>query len=309
MVANFFKQSKPIVFLILGIILSLLFYLKVILNREFVANTENIVVVFLNHIILVSTFILFELSIKRYEIQKGHSLVSLFFVLFTGLIAPGISFNYEFLGFLILSLGVVRLLAITESTEKNLRIYEAVLLITIASLFYKPFILCLLLVLVGSLLFCRPQWRYFVIPFFSISTVVIFVESYFLFRYDSVAELKVFIPKIEYSIEEYYSKLNPILTIFWLISSLICIYQIFSVKRIRSLYHRNMASFFLIFLVLAALSVGFKSSTISGLWVMSIWPLCIYLGDFISRIKKRLWLQIAFWSFVIVPISIYILSL
>lgn len=309
MVANFFKQSKPIVFLFLGIVLSLLFYTKVILNQDLIADGKQLAIILLNHVFLILIFILFELSIKQYEIQKGHSLVSLFFVLFSSIIVPDINFNYELLSFFILSLGIIRLLAITESVEKNLRIFEAVMLISIASLLYKPFILCLILVLAASLLFCRPQWRYFVIPFFSISTVVIFVQSYYLFRYDSVAELNFFIPKIEYSIEVYYSKLNPILTVFWLISSLVCVYQIFTVKRIRSLYHRNMANFFLIFLVLATLSVGFKSSTISGLWLMSIWPLCIYLGDFISRIKKRLWLQIAFWSFVTVPISIYILTL
>jgi len=309
MIANFFKQSKPIVFLILGIILSLLFYLKIILSNKFSVNGENIPVILLNHIVLVLSFVLFELSIKHYEIQKGHSLMSLFFVLFTSFIVPGIGFSYELSGFLILSLGIIRLLSITKNIDTNLRFYEAVLLITIASLFYKPFILCLVLVLVASLLFSTPKWRYFIIPFLSISTVVIFVESYYLIIYDSVVGLHGFIPKIEYSIEEYYSKLNPILTIFWLISSLICLYQIFSVKRIRSLYHRNMASFFLIFLILALLSMGFESSTLSGLWLMSIWPLCIYLGDFISRIKKQLWLQIGFWFFVIGSISIYIFSL
>lgn len=309
MIANFFKQSKPIVFLILGIALSLLFYLKIILSNTFSVNSENIPVIVLNHIVLVVSFVLFELSIKHYEIQTGHSLVSLFFVLFSSLIVPNIGFSHELSGFLILSLGIIRLLSMTKNVEKNLRIYEAVLLITIAGLFYKPFILCLVLVLVASLLFSAPKWRYFIIPFLSISTVIIFVESYYLITYDSVVGLHFFIPKIEYSIEEYYSKLNPILTIFWLISCLTCIYQIFSVKRIRSLYHRNMASFFLIFLILALLSMGFKSSTLSGLWVMSIWPFCIYLGDFISRIKKRLWLQIGFWFFVLGPISIYFLTL
>lgn len=305
MIADFFKQSKPIVFLVLGIILSLLFYTKVVLSQDFNSNPEHLAIVFLNHIILILSFILFELSIKHYEIQKGHSLVSLFFVLFTSLFIQDISFNYELLSFLILSLAVIRILECIENEENNLYIFEAVFLIAIASLLYKPAILCLLLVLVASILFSRPKWRYFIIPFFSISSVVIFVESYYLLRYDTVVEPEFFLPTLEYSLEAYYDKLNPIILSLWLVSCLVCVYQIFKVKRIRSLYHRNMATFFLIFLILSILSVGFESSTLSGLWLMSIWPLCIYIGDFISRIKKRLWLQVWLWGFIICSMAIY----
>lgn len=309
MIADFFKQSKPIVFLILGIILSLFFYLKVFINQDFSLEGNQLITTIINHIILVLSFIGFELSIKHFEIQKGHSLVSLFFVIFTSIVLVGVDLSFELLGFLVLSLGVIRLLAVTESNESNLRIYEAVILITLASLFYKPFILCLSLVLVASLLFTRPHWRYFVIPLFSISTVVIFVESYFLLRYNTIVQLNFFIPEIEFSIEAFYLKMDPVLTLFWLISSLVCVYQIFSVKQVRSLYHRNLATFFLVFLGLALLSLILSDSTLSGLWLMSLWPLCIYLGDFISRIKKRLWLQVWFFGFIAACSAVYFLKL
>jgi hypothetical protein len=309
MIADFFKQSKPIVFLFLGILLSLLYYTYFIVNKDLTLSLQQTGLIILNHFILVVTFILFELSIKHYEIQKGHSLASLFFVLFVGLIIPDITSYHELLSFLILSLGTIRIFASIEAEEKNLYIYEAVLLIAIASLFYKPAILYLILVLAAILLFSRSNWRYFVIPVFSISTLIIFVEFYFLLRYDTVARLDFFIPKIEYSLEVYRLRLNPTLITFWIVSCLVCIYQIYSVKRIRSLYHKKMATFFLIFLLLSVLSIGFKSSTLSGLWLMSIWPLCIYLGDFISRIKKRMWLYVWFLGFILTGTFLYVFRL
>lgn len=305
MIADFFKQSRPIVFLILGILLSLLFYTHVTLNLDTVTNWKGIGLVIFYYLILIVSFVLFELSIKQYEIQKEHSMVSLFFVLLISIIIPDIFEAYELFSFLLLSLGMLRILAFIEGVEKNLSLFEAVVLITSASLLYQPVILCLILILAASLLFSSPKWRYFVIPIFGVSTVVIFVQVFFLIQYNSVADLHFFIPKIENSLERYYSKLNPYLGVFWLISSLVCIYQIIRVKQVRSLYHRRMATFFLVFLGVAFLSFGFESSTLSGLWFLSLWPFCIYLGDFISRLKKRLWLQIFFWSYLTICLSLY----
>jgi hypothetical protein len=97
--------------------------------------------------------------------------------------------------------------------------------------------------------------------------------------------------------------------VFWLVGGVFFIYQIIRVKQIRSLYHRQMATFFSVLLGIAILSFYFESSTISGLWLLSLWPFCIYLGDFISRMKKKLWFQISFWLFVLIPISIYIMRI
>jgi len=305
MIADFFKQSKPIVFLVLGIILSLLFYSNTFFSQGMLSSLSEFALTIFNHVILILSFILFELSIKRYEIQKGHSLVSLFFVLLICLIIPEITGKTELYSFFILSLGVVRILQFIERPENNLYIFDAVILFTIASLLYKPALLCLILILTAILLFSRPRWNYFVVPILGVSTVIVFVQVYYLYQYDIIAQPNFFIPEIEFSIDEYYSKFNSLLFLFWLISSTICSYQIFRVRQIRSLYHRKMASFFLVFLALAFLSMGFKSSTLSGLWILSLWPLCIYLGDFISRLKKRLWLQVYLWGFIICALGIY----
>jgi hypothetical protein len=305
MIADFFKQSKPIVFLVLGIILSLLFYTNAFFSQDVFSGLPEFALTILNHVILILSFILFKLSIKRYEIQKGHSLVSLFFVLFICLNIPEITINTELYCFLVLSLSVVRILQFIEKPENSLYIFDAVMLMTVASLLYKPALLCLILILAAILLFSSPRWNYFVVPILGVSTVIIFVQVFFLVKYDVAAQPNFFIPELEFSTDIYYTKFNSLLFPFWLFSGIVCIYQIFSVRQVRSLYHRKMASFFLVFLVIAFLSMGFKSSTLSGLWMLSLWPLCIYLGDFLSRLRKRLWLQVYLWSFIICSLSIY----
>lgn len=307
MIAHFFKQSKPIVFILLGMVLSLVYFLDIGLRHNLSFSFGSLGVIVFKYALLLLAFIIFELSVKHFEIQKGHSYVSLFFVLLCIFLIPDIITNSEFYAFVILTIAVTRILNLAYAVKIKTSIFESVTLICVAGLFYKPVLVFLILVLIATLLFTNSHWRYFVIPLFAVSAVVILTQIFYLQLYNTPAGIKDLLPVWRTDIDVLKAPQFWSVGAFWVFSVFVVLFQIYSVKRIRSLYHRQMASFFLGFIFLALVSSVFQSSSLSGLWLMSLWPFCIYLGDFISRIKKNLWLQIGFWFFVLIPITIYIM--
>jgi len=305
MIAIFFKQSKPIVFLILGIVLSILFWVETGANHQMIFSLESIGLIILKYLILISVFVIFELKIKFFEIQTGHSFVTLFFVLLFSFLIKDILSDNTLFSFFILSVGIIRLLNLCIGWNVKSSIFESVFLICVASIFYKPTLVFLILVLVVTIIFTKSRWRNFIIPVLSISSFVILVQLYHLIYSESVVGYQFFLPELNVNLQHLLNNDNISQGVFWMACTLIFLYQIYSVKLVRSLYHRQMASVFLAFLILAFISMFFNDSTISGLWFMSLWPFCIYLGDFVSRIKKNLWLQVVFWGFTIASLALY----
>lgn len=307
MIAIFFKQSKPIVFLFLGIFFSLCYIIGLLLSPEISFSYSFIGFIVLKFVLLIATFFLFEIRIKNFEIQTGHSYVILFYVLLVCMLFLDIYYNSEVYAFVLLSFGISRLLNLSNGLEVKNSIFESVFLISLASFFYKPAIVFLVLLLVATLLFTKSKWRYFVIPILSVSCIVVLTQVYFLYHFEKPAGFAFFFPSLRKDLNFNTDDISIYMIVFYIISSLIFLYQIYSVKQVRSLYHRQMASLFLAFFLLALSTLIFEDASISNLWLMSLWPFCIYLGDFISRIKKNLWLKIVFWGFVVLSLGIYTL--
>lgn len=309
MIATFFKQSKPIVILFLGIFFSLCYIIGLLLSPEISLSISFVGFIVLKFVLLIATFFLFEIRIKHFEIQTGHCYVILFYVLLFCMLFVDVYHDSEVYAFVLLSFGISRLLNLSNGRNVKNSIFESVFLITLASFFYKPTIVFLVLLLVATLVFTKSKWRYYVIPILSVSCVVVLTQVYFLYYFDKPADFAFFFPALRKEFNFFTDNISVYMLVFYLISSLIFLYQIYSVKQVRSLYHRQMAGFFLAFFLLVLSTLIFEDVSISDLWLMSLWPFCIYLGDFISRIKKNLWLQISFWGFVLLSFGIYILRI
>ncbi len=305
MIATFFKQSKPIVFIILGILLSVLYFLEVGRAQDVEFSIESLGLIILKYLILISIFILFEVKVKFFEIQTGHSYVILFFVLLSSFIIEDILQDSEIFAFASLSVAMTRLFNLSINWSVRNSIFESVFLIVVASFFYKPVLVFLVLVFVVTIIFTKSKWRYYIIPIFAVGAVVLLTQVFYLYQFNKIADFQVFLPSFRRDFNILKNNISLYMAIFWMIAVLIFFYQIYSVKQVRSLYHRQMASVFLAFLFLALITMLFEGSTLSGLWLLSLWPFCIYLGDFVSRIKRNLWLQLVFWGFVLIPLIMY----
>ena len=307
MIASFFKQSKPIVHVLLVVILSAYFIVEIFKSEIIQASELNILLITaLKYIFLLIYYLFFNYVVSYFEIEKYHAYAALVFVLLSSILMTDIFNTFIIFGFVILSIGIWRLLNILKSKNPISCIFDATFLILLASLFYQPFVYLLLLILVASLVFLPPKLFYFISPVLSISAFVIIVQMYNIFRFDEHVGFDFFLPDFNLNIYFYYDKLYDGMLLIWMTLSLLCVYQIIQVRRKRALYHKEVATFFLFFLSISFLVFMFTEISIGELWMLSLWPLSIYLGDFLSRIVSKLKLELFFWAFMVLSISFLI---
>ncbi len=302
MIANFFKQSKPIVFVVLGFYLSLLYLLGIISFNALSLDWINLVLILSKYLGLMLSFIAFSWTLKHFEIQKQHNYGALIFVMLSSFLMPLIIKTNFVFGLLILSFGLIRLINVIKSPQPVLNIFEATFFIVLSSLIYQPFIYFLLLVLSGTVIFLSPQWRFFTAPILAISAVVVFVEMYHLIWYNEVVYLDFFISKWTNYFDFSFDYITVLMISIWCLAVLISVIQIINVKQKRALFHNEMATFFLTFIGLSIIAYGLTNASSAELWLLSLWPVSIYLGDYLSNIKSHLWREVFFWSFVSISI-------
>jgi hypothetical protein len=193
----------------------------------------------------------------------------------------------------------LRLLNLIKSGRPTLAIFEAVFFLFLASLFYHPLLFVLLMVLIVTLVFVNPHWRYFVVPVFAISAVIILSQMFNILWHDKLLYAEFFWPEWHFQVIEFNSTAQIFSIVVWFLSILLFAYQAIKVLQKRALYHQKLATCFLYLALLAFLSSWFSVSNLAGLWMISIMPVSIYLGDFIFRLRKKLLSEILLWLFII----------
>jgi hypothetical protein len=304
MLADFFKQSKPIVFLVLGSLLSICFLFELRQVDDLSFNIETLGIYTLKFVALFGVFLVFNAVLKQFEVQKRHSLGNLYVTLFLCLCMPFLLKHQVVFALFFLSIGIYQSYHLL-ATNNTLTMYQMVLFFFVASLFEQSFIYLTLMASVASVLFVTPHWRLYVMPFFSISTVVILVQAYALYRFNSPLGLDFFFQKWTFDFNILNTNTEILYLVFWGIVFLFFIFQFVKVIQKRAIFHKNNAKYFLNFLLLALASQILTIPRIETLWVLSIWPFSIYIADFIWQIKSKFWKEISLWlSLMIIGVII-----
>ncbi len=293
MIADFFKQSKPIVFIVLFSSLSLCFFLEVDQNITAPPNLKSIGIYALKYMSLMGIFLIFISVLRQFEVQKRHSLGSLYFTLFSCFCMPFLIEGNLLFAMLFTSIAIYNCYKIIASGTINLVLFEAVVFFFIASLLEPTFVYLLFMVTVSSFLFTTPKWRLIIIPVYAIAAVVLWIQIYGLLTNNSVYGYAFFFQKWTFDFATLHSGKAIALLIFWGLAFVLFIYQVIKVKEKRAIFHRNNASFFSLFAVIAVGTQVLTIPSLEKLWVLSIWPFAIYIADFVWQIRKRLWAEIA----------------
>ena len=293
MIADFFKQSKPIVFIVLFSSLSACFFLEL---NKIIPETPDFKIIgmyTLKYMSLLAIFLIFISVLKQFEVQKRHSLGSLYFTLFASFCMPFLIEGKLLFALLFVSVGIYNSYKLIYSNKINLVLFQLVLFFFVASLLEPTFVYLLFMVTVTTFLFTTPKWRLFIIPVYAIATVVLWCQVYGLITSNSIYEYAFFFQKWTFDFD-FLNTTNAIaLFVFWGIVFLLFIYQFLKVKEKRAIFHRNNARYFIFFVVIAVLSQVLTTPSLEKLWVLSIWPFAIYIADFVWRIQKRIWAEIS----------------
>jgi len=295
MIADFFKQSKPIVFIVLFTGLSLSFFLELKQLIPATPDLDFIVVYGLKYVSLIAVFLIFISVLKQFEVQKRHGLGSFYFTLFSIFCMPFLIEGSTLFALLFLSLGIYNAYKLMASSTLNLVLFQMVVFIFIAGLLEPTFVYLLFMVLVATFLFTTPKWRLFIIPVYAIATVVLWCQVYGMITSNSIYGYEFFFQKWTFNFDSFYAKNAIAISVFWAFVVLIFIYQFIKVKEKRAIFHRNNAKFFIFFMVIGLVSQILTTPSLEKIWVLSIWPFAIYIADFVWRIRKRLWMGVFIW--------------
>lgn len=295
MIADFFKQSKPIVFIVLFTGLSLSFFLELKQLIPASPDLNSMVVYGLKYVSLIAVFLIFISVLKTFEVQKRHSLGSFYFTLFSVFSMPFLIEGNTLFAMLFLSLGIYNAYKLMASSKLNLVLFQMVVFFFIAGLLEPTFVYLLFMVLVATFLFTTPNWRLFIIPVYAIATVVLWCQVYKLMVDDSIYGYGFFFQLWSFDFNAFMSKNTLLLFALWGIVFLLFIYQFIKVKEKRAIFHRNNAKYFIFFLLIGTVSQLLTTPSLEKLWVLSIWPFAIYIADFVWRIRKKLWAEVSVW--------------
>ena len=293
MIADFFKQSKPIVFIVLFSSLSLCFFLELHEVLPESPDLKSVVVFASKYTSLIIIFLIFISVLKQFEVQKRHSLGSFYFTLFSCLCVPFLIEGNAIFALLFLSIAIYNSYKLMNTNNVNLVFFQVVLFIFLAGLIEPTFVYLLLMVTVTTFLFTTPQWRLFLIPVYAIATVILWVQVYALFTSNTLYGHEFFIQDLSINFDVLNTNETIVLFALWGLVFILFVYQFVKVKEKRAIFHRNNARYFIFFLLIGIVSQVLTSPSIEKLWILSIWPFSIYIADFVWRIRKRMWADLS----------------
>ncbi|MGO1584611.1 DUF6427 family protein [Mesonia sp.] len=246
MLASFFKKSKPINFLIVGVFMTIYFIaanffrLDEAFSWPLIAEKTGYLIIY-----LLLMFIL-NFIVKRNGISKKNSFSILLFGLLTMLLLPVLKASEILVSAFFVLLALRKIISLKSGLEIKKKIFDASMWIAVASLFYPLSLFFLILPFVGIFYYATQDFKNFLIPFVALICTYLLVTAGYLLVLDIPFSLSQFlvIPDLNIAIYQEAYVLIPliIITLFTLIS------LFFFLKEMQDTIRKRKAMLFLILL-------------------------------------------------------------
>ncbi|MDR6299826.1 DUF6427 family protein [Mesonia maritima] len=222
MLTNFFKRSKPIQFLLVGIYMSVFFIIANFFNSSENLSTLEILKNIGFLIVYLASMSIINFLVKRSGVTKKNTFTIILFAVFTLSFFPVLRANYSLLSAFFLLLGLRRIINLKTGINYPQKIFDATLWISIASLFYFPCVCFLILPYLGILFYTPEKLKYWLIPIVALFTVVILNFSFQLLVDDQISISKyIFSPNYDFDLYRKNSILFPLSVLlafsFWVL--------------------------------------------------------------------------------------------
>jgi len=246
MLASFFKKSKPINFLIVGVFMIIYFVVANFfksddpLSWQFMTEKIGYLIIY-----LLLTFIL-NFIVKRNGISKKNSFAILLFALFTMLLLPVLKASEIFVSAFFILLALRKIISLNSGLEIKKKIFDASMWIAVASLFYPLSLFFLILPFVGIFYYATQDFKNFLIPIVALICTYLLVTTGYLLALDQTFPLTQFLIIPDFTIGIYQEAYLLIPLIIIALFTLISLF--FFLKEMQSTIRKRKAMLFLIFL-------------------------------------------------------------
>jgi len=302
MILNFFSKTKSINLILMGLLFTLFYFLKVIFgenNLEFSSNYYSIII---NYTLFIGSFILFKFIIIDNKLTNNSDFGILFFVLLFGIFITLSSISTIVFSFFFLLLSFRKMHNLYDKIETKQEVFDSGFWIGIATIFTPISSLYMWVLLSAIVVFKKSNWRTLMISILGFLLPLFLFYTYLFFMESNQSFTSLFYFSIFFDIEIYKRNriLIPLISMsFIILSAIMLVFR--NQNSLSIIQYRNIKLLLINLLItlIILLVTTQKESTLLFL----LFPVSIILANFIQLIKRK-WLQGALlYSFLILFIS------
>ncbi|WP_127136084.1 DUF6427 family protein [Flagellimonas oceanensis] len=308
MISSFFGKTKPINYIVLAIFLFLFYFT----NLFFQLNGQKInqvipLELLLFSVLLFSVFIINQI-VRTEKATESNSYTMLFFVLMIVTFSDELVLRYvDFANFFLL-LAFWRILSIKSTRNVKHKIFDASLLIAIASLFYDWAIAFMLLVFFVIGVYDRKTLKNWLVPFLGMATI--FILSFTVLKLKGT--LNFFEDHYQFSLglfttRSFFQVLN-IKTLIYLILSVMVSMVVF--VRLRNVSGGKLLLLRIVFLIflLGTTLILFTPADASPV-LLTFFPSAVFLTNYFEGIKKRKFQEVMLIGCMVLACTLFVFHL
>lgn len=309
MITNIFDKTRPLNYLILGIMLFSSFITYFIYNNLFANEWTSVGYAIAYFFILVSSLALVNFITLKNLLTKNDNYAALLFIVFLLFFPKTFQNGAVLISNFFILLALRRLISLRSMKQTKEKIFDASLWIFVAALFHFWSILFLLLVFISIILHVSRDYKNWLIPFiafFTVLTIFVAVNLYF-----EKAPLNYFLDKVDYSFNfTYFESVyqNVALAIF---SSLILLFFVNIVLTINAKPLNLQSSYKkVVFAFIIGLTIYiFTSDKDNSYLLYSLMPTAVMGANFIEGIKGKIVKEIVIVTLIVFGLFFFFMTL
>jgi len=173
MISSFFGKTKPIGHIVLTIALFLLYFTNAFWAPEGLDLREDLPVEAMSFAMLLLALVLINLTVKSEKLTEANTYAMLFFVLLCAIFPENLTHKNALLTNVFILMALWRLLSIKSVKLVKQKIFDASLLVAVASLFYDWALAFILLVFRVINIYDRKNFKNWLVPLVGVATVLV----------------------------------------------------------------------------------------------------------------------------------------
>jgi len=308
MITSVFSKSKPINFLIVFFIALIAFIIAIYRgDLSTPLNTLGVVKLILQFVCIYFSVLVLNFIVDKNNLSLKNNYEILLFSLFLLLIPQTTTSTFIVLsnGFILLALRKILSMHSKKAVKKKL--FDAAVLIGIASLFHFWSILFFILLFLTIIYYTEVDIKNWVVPFLGIFTVYIIITAGLLVVNEDFFNIDAILPQISFNLTQY-NTLSYIISITMLVSFGLWS-SLFYLRVIRKKKRNYRPGYKIVFAasIIATCIVIMAPEKNGSEFLFLFGPLTIVITNYIETIEEKWFKELFLFCIVIIPVVLLVL--
>lgn len=303
MIARIFDNSKPINFIIAFFIVLMAFVSAQfkLFKGEF--RLEYVLIQIANFALCLVTMALFNFIVNKNNLTQKNSYKILLFSLFFAMIPFTMNNSSILISNLFVLMAVRRIISLKSLLKVKKKLFDASVLIAIASLFHFWSILFILLVFASLMFYSENKLKNWIIPLVGLATVTLIFVAYHIVRFNTYGDPMTYIDGVDFNYENYNS-LKMIISITLLLSFGIWALLFYIQSLNKKLKTFRPSTIIIMIMAIISVFVAIITPRKDGSEIIFLFaPLAIIITNYIEIIEEKWFKEVLIAILILTPVS------